>query len=200
MSFVARRVVTPYANEPAIVKLVWGAEEIGRWEDTAAYLGVVRRRAHAILGRARERARAERERAAACEAARRREADAALLTRAAELDASYQRERRSLHARFEAVLDEALAAALHKIAVSMPAEQRVRIVADALRAQVGDRHAATLYLSTADLAANEASRHAWPWPVEADATLRPGECRLRAGEADWVLSIDAFVDTMCGRR
>lgn len=200
MSFVARRIVTPYANEPLIVKRVWGAEEIGRCEDIAAYLGVVRRRAHAIIDRARARARIERERAAACEASRRREADAALLARAAALDAAYERELTCLRARFEAALDDALAAALRSVVVSLPGEQRVRIVADALRAQVGDCRAATLFLSAADVAACAASAHVCPWPVETDATLRPGECRLRTGEADWVLSIDAFIDTMSGRR
>jgi flagellar biosynthesis/type III secretory pathway protein FliH len=193
MSFVSRRIGRPFGEEGMPVKLVYRAEEIGHLRELAAYANAARRTADAVVEEARRAGAELEERFAREEAVRRCQADAALLSRAVALEAAYRARREALIERLEGGLDAALEGALRRIAVEIPAAQRIGIVADELRRRIEPGQAAQLYLSVADEALCRAANVPLPWPLSIDETLAPGTCRLSAEDGEWVLDFDTFV-------
>jgi HrpE/YscL/FliH and V-type ATPase subunit E len=196
MSFIARR-ITPLSDCEALpAKLVYRGDEIEQLEDAAAQIENARQKAQNIIDAAQRMAMAHESRFAREHELRLRAADAALLARATALEKCSRHRCEALSGSIEAALDAALSAALKRIALTLPAAERVRIAHEELRRQIGSQPAARLLLCAADEAACAQAAMALPWPVEIDETLRPGECRLVSGDGEWVLAFDAFVESV----
>ncbi|WP_018438976.1 HrpE/YscL family type III secretion apparatus protein [Trinickia symbiotica] len=196
MTFVARRISRPPGVDAWPVQLIYRASEVAQLHELAAYVEAARLTADAVVERAHCTAAEHEARILRDEARHRRDSDAAFLRRAVALEAAYRSCREALLARLEPVLDAALEAALQRIAVRMPADQRVAIVVDELRKQIDPGPAAQLHLSAGDEAATRAMGLAFPWPIEVDEALAAGACRLSSGEGEWLLSFDALIESI----
>lgn len=198
MSFVSRRFVMPPVEAQAPTKLIYRADEFGCLRDAAASVLAARETADTVLQHARSEAAALDERVA-CEYARRlRDADIALLKRAIALESAYRSGRETLVGRLETVLDQALAAALRRLAIALPLAQRMHAVIAELERQVGTVPAGCLHLHAADEAALRSDGIVLPWAVQIDGSLEAGACRLTVGEAEWTTSFESILQCLLG--
>jgi len=163
--------------------------------DATDYARAARREADALIARARDHAAAlNAQTSLECEE-RLRDADAALLERAIELEAAYSACRDAWIARLEATLDGALDVAITSLAAALSPAQRMQICSQALRGCVSSASAGSLFVSPGDAAALDGvSGIALPWPVHADASLAPGDCRLEVEGGAWEIKWESIIE------
>lgn len=196
MTFIARRIAVSPAGQAWPVKIVYRRHEVDALRDVAAYAVAARRAADTLLNRAREEAQVRDTDSAHARAERERRADAALLKRAVALEARYRACRAALVSRLEEVLDATLSAALDRIALTVPPDERVRIVAAMLREQIEAPPSACLLIAPQDAAVCEKAGMALPWTWHADETVAPGSCRLVLDDGAWTLAFGSVMHAL----
>ncbi|MGG1944056.1 HrpE/YscL family type III secretion apparatus protein [Trinickia sp. NRRL B-1857] len=192
MSFTARRILVGGEQIDRADFPVHRAKDIARWRDIEAVISRARRTAFSIVKDSRRIEKVRTARSAARRLALERDADRSFVERAAALEDAYRLARRALIDDFEATLDQVLAGALTRIGAELPAAQRLRIVCDRLNEAAGPMPAASLCLCAADESIYRAVGGRYPWPVQIDDTLQPGQCRLATEHGHWEIAFDAL--------
>lgn len=195
MSFIARHIAAPPECPVPITSTVLRRAELDALGDAIDYARAVRREADALMARAHEQATALDEQTALERAERSARADAALLERALELEAAYEACRDGWVARLETTLDAAFDAAIKRLGATLPPAQRIRVCAQALRDCVSSASGGCLFVSPEDAAAlGGVPDVALPWPIQADASLAPGNCRLEVGGSGWEIKWESIIE------
>ncbi|WP_116141330.1 HrpE/YscL family type III secretion apparatus protein [Trinickia diaoshuihuensis] len=192
MSFTARRVGLGGGQTNVSECLVVRAQDAVRLRDVESIIGRARRTASSIVKQALAKEKIRRARSAEKRRARDQEADRAFAMRAAALEEAYEAARRALTSELEATLDQVLASVLANIGAEIPAAQRLRVVCEQLNKMAGPMSAARLCLCEEDDSTRRTAGLHCPWPIQIDAALSPGQCRLLTENGHWALDFDAL--------
>lgn len=196
MSFTARRISVEDGQDAMPSPLVYRRKDVGQLRDAATLVERARYRASSIVKMARKTAKMEVVRSAAVRRARERDADRAFISRVAALEEAYRLAQISLTAQLEATLDQVLAAALTRIGVELPAEERLRVVCDQLAKVAGPVGAARLRMCSADASHYRSANLRAEWPLQIDDALTAGDCRLTTDHGEWALAFDAIIESL----
>jgi flagellar biosynthesis/type III secretory pathway protein FliH len=196
MTFTARRILIGEGEDAMRGGLVYRREDVAQMCDVASLINRARRAASSIVKDARKTAKMHAVRSAAMRRARKREADRAFIARATALEEAYRLTQISLTSQMEATLDCVLAAALTRIGIELPAEQRLRVVCEELAKVAGPVEAARLRLCQADASVYRSADIGFEWPLQIDDGLMPGDCRLVTDRGEWSLEFDALLASL----
>ena len=203
--FVARSVIVPNATEVgAALPLVLRADE---WDVLTSAQALAERihadarafeqAAQAQAARLLEEASLERERLEqeACAAWENR-----FMEQARKLEITYQTWRRDWQEAMTTRLDQALEMALQRVSLKMDDAERLRCVISVLEEVGGQANGATLHLAPADY--ERSTHHAadWPWPLEQDSTLKPGQCRLEGKDGSWLAEFSDVIERLIEKK
>jgi len=200
-SFVARSLAAPKtedavlalspvlrAHEWAVLTSVQAVAE--RWQaDALAGEQTARAQAACLLAKAEtERARLEREAREAWEAC--------FIEQARALEIAYQAWRLDWQKAMTARLDQALEMALQRVSLNVNEVERLRCVTTVLQEAAGPLEGARLQLSSDDYERAAYNAENWPWPLEQDSTLKPGQCRLQGKDGCWLAEFTDVIDRL----
>ncbi len=196
MSFTARRISIEHGEDAMRGDLVYRREDVAQLRDIATLIDRARGAASSIVKDARRKAKRHAVRSAAVRRARERDADRAFIARAIALEEAYRLAQISLTGQLEATLDCVLAAALARIGIELPAEQRLRVLCEQLVKVAGPMAAARLRMGPADASLYRAADIRVEWPLQIDDALMPGDCRLTTDHGEWTLEFDALIASL----
>lgn len=196
MSFTARRISIEQGENAMLGDLVYRREDVAQLRDIATVVDRARRAAASIVKDARKTAKMRAVRSAAVRRARERDADRAFIARAMALEEAYRLAQLSLTSQLEATLDGVLAAALTRIGIELPAEQRLRVLCEQLAKAAGPMAAARLRMGPKDASVYRAADIRGQWPLQIDDALMPGDCRLTTDHGEWTLEFDALIASL----
>lgn len=205
-SFVARSLPMPFATSSQAPEAVLALSQVlraGEWDVLTSAQAVAERLeadAQACEQAAREQAACLLTEAATERERLEREAreiwEARFIEQARVLEAAYQTWRLDWQEAMTARLDQALEMALQRVALNVDEEERLHCVTHVLAEAAGPVEGARLQLAPADY--EKATQHAtdWPWPLEQDDSLEPGQCRLKGMDGYWLAEFTDVIDRL----
>ncbi|WP_158598073.1 HrpE/YscL family type III secretion apparatus protein [Noviherbaspirillum saxi] len=82
------------------------------------------------------------------------------------------------------------------LSAKLPAREKIQSTVCTLMSEAGQLPDCTLHVNAQDLEGLQASQEDIPWPLQADAALRPGECLLVAERGTWRASFEGSVQAL----
>lgn len=126
--------------------------------------------------------------------------EASFIEQASALETAYQTWRLDWQKAMTTRLDQALEIALQRVSLNVDEAERLRCVISVLQEAAGPIEGARLQLASADY--EQAAFHAadWPWPLEQNSALKPGQCRLEGKDGSWLADFSDVIERLIGNK
>lgn len=122
--------------------------------------------------------------------------EARFIEQARALEMAYQAWRLDWQEAMTVRLDQALEMALQRVSLNVDEAERLRCVTTVLQEAAGPVEGARLQLASDDYERAAHNAGDWPWPLEQDSALKPGQCRLQGKDGCWLAEFTDVIDRL----